>query len=62
MTSGDHVYTSDTRVNLLREGKFHDTWTLKILRVTQKDAGSYECQVNTEPKITTILHLVVLSK
>lgn len=28
-----------------------DEWNLKIEYATQKDSGTYECQVNTEPKI-----------
>ncbi|ODN05219.1 Tyrosine-protein kinase transmembrane receptor ROR2 [Orchesella cincta] len=60
LTSGSHIYTSDPRVSLLREGKLLNSWTLKLSSVQKKDLGQYECQVNTEPKMTITLYLIVL--
>lgn len=36
-----------------------DEWTLHIKRTRPGDAGWYECQVNSDPKITTPVLLVV---
>ncbi|CAG7825099.1 unnamed protein product, partial [Allacma fusca] len=62
LTSGNHVYTSDPRVSLLRQGKLYNSWTLKIIRVSKKDEGAYECQVNTEPKLTASIFLLVFGR
>lgn len=39
-----------------------DEWTLKIDYVQQRDAGVYECQVNTEPKLNLAFVLRVEGK
>ena len=62
LTSGGQTYTSDPRVSLLRQGKLGNSWTLKIMTAGKKDEGAYECQVNTEPKMTVTLYLTVLGK
>ncbi|XP_015432330.1 PREDICTED: lachesin-like [Dufourea novaeangliae] len=50
LTSSVHVYTGDDRFDV-EHPKASDEWTLKIRFVQQRDAGVYECQVNTEPKM-----------
>uniref|UniRef100_A0A182U371 Ig-like domain-containing protein n=1 Tax=Anopheles melas TaxID=34690 RepID=A0A182U371_9DIPT len=35
-------------------------WTLQIKYVQARDAGIYECQVSTEPKISARVHLHVV--
>ncbi|XP_063610480.1 zwei Ig domain protein zig-8-like [Penaeus indicus] len=37
-----------------------DNWTLQIKYVQQRDSGAYECQVNTEPKISMPFYLTVV--
>lgn len=37
-------------------------WTLQIKYVQARDAGMYECQVSTEPKISARVHLHVVGK
>ena len=37
-------------------------WTLQIKYVQARDAGIYECQVSTEPKISARVHLHVVGK
>ncbi|XP_050696538.1 zwei Ig domain protein zig-8-like [Eriocheir sinensis] len=37
-----------------------DTWTLVIKYVQERDAGTYECQISTEPKMSMFVHLNVI--
>ncbi|XP_068201186.1 leucine-rich repeats and immunoglobulin-like domains protein 2 [Palaemon carinicauda] len=37
-----------------------ETWTLVIKYVQERDAGTYECQISTEPKMSMWLHLNVI--
>lgn len=37
-------------------------WTLQIKYVQARDAGIYECQVSTEPKVSARVHLHVVGK
>ncbi|GLH05555.1 SFRICE_030321 [Gryllus bimaculatus] len=39
-----------------------DEWNLRIEYVQKRDAGIYECQVNTEPKINMAILLAVEEK
>lgn len=39
-----------------------DTWTLVIKYVQERDAGTYECQISTEPKMSMFVHLNVIGK
>ncbi|XP_069180524.1 inactive tyrosine-protein kinase 7-like isoform X2 [Procambarus clarkii] len=36
------------------------TWTLVIKYVQERDAGTYECQISTEPKMSLLVHLNVI--
>ncbi|XP_042213321.1 zwei Ig domain protein zig-8-like isoform X2 [Homarus americanus] len=36
------------------------TWTLVIKYVQERDAGAYECQISTEPKMAMLVHLNVI--
>lgn len=51
LTSGIHTYTGDGRFSV-RHPEHSDDWDLRIGYVQKRDAGVYECQVNTEPKIS----------
>ncbi|XP_068231680.1 protein CEPU-1-like [Palaemon carinicauda] len=59
LTTDNIVFTSDTRFKVLawRTGIIW-AWDLEIHDVGVSDAGSYECQINTRPKIS---HQLVLS-
>lgn len=59
LTVGTYTYTSDQRFHSIHlEGS--EDWTLEI-RYTQKwDAGVYECQVSTEPKMSLNISLAVV--
>ncbi|XP_064101242.1 hemicentin-2-like [Macrobrachium nipponense] len=37
-----------------------ETWTLVIKYVQERDAGTYECQISTEPKMSMWVHLNVI--
>ncbi|XP_046437907.1 hemicentin-2-like isoform X2 [Daphnia pulex] len=61
LISGDHVYTSDTRVASLHPSS-SALWGLQISPVRSSDEGFYQCQVNTEPKQSHTVVLVVLEQ
>ncbi|XP_022900537.1 limbic system-associated membrane protein-like isoform X2 [Onthophagus taurus] len=58
LTSGIHTYTGDGRFSV-RHPEHSDDWDLRIEYVQKRDAGVYECQVNTEPKINMAILLNV---
>ncbi|XP_020283260.1 basement membrane-specific heparan sulfate proteoglycan core protein-like isoform X2 [Pseudomyrmex gracilis] len=58
LTSSSHVYTGDARFSV-KHPDATDEWTLKIDYVQPRDAGVYECQVNTEPKMNLAFMLKV---
>ncbi|GAB0099106.1 zwei Ig domain protein zig-8 [Sergentomyia squamirostris] len=62
----DHILTVDRTVFIADE-RFQSyyvestgIWTLQIKYVQARDAGVYECQVSTEPKISSQVHLNVV--
>lgn len=58
LTSSVHAYTGDARFSV-KHPEPSDEWTLKINYVQPRDAGVYECQVNTEPKMNLAFMLKV---
>ncbi|XP_066146746.1 transmembrane and immunoglobulin domain-containing protein 1-like isoform X1 [Euwallacea fornicatus] len=58
LTSSIHTYTGDGRFSV-RHPEHSDDWDLRIEYVQKRDAGVYECQVNTEPKISLPIMLNV---
>lgn len=61
LTAGILTYTSDQRFQVIRPDK-SENWTLQIKFPQQRDAGVYECQVNTEPKMSLAFRLNVVGK
>lgn len=61
LTSSIYTYTGDERFSV-KHPEASDEWTLKIDYVQQRDAGVYECQVNTEPKMNLAFVLRVEGK
>ncbi|XP_058121512.1 zwei Ig domain protein zig-8-like [Anopheles ziemanni] len=51
LTMGPSTYTSDQRFQLLRPANSAN-WTLQIKYPQTRDSGVYECQINTEPKLS----------
>lgn len=59
LTAGVFTYTSDQRFQVIRPEK-SENWTLLIKFPQQRDSGIYECQVNTEPKMSLAFWLNVV--
>ncbi|XP_063236727.1 zwei Ig domain protein zig-8-like [Bacillus rossius redtenbacheri] len=59
LTVGLLTYTSDERFQAVRP-RGSDTWTLQLRYPQLRDSGVYECQVNTEPKISLAFQLRVV--
>lgn len=53
------VFTADARVSAAAAGARH---SLRIERLRTTDAGRYECQVNTEPKMSLFFNLTVVGE
>ncbi|XP_030374615.1 basement membrane-specific heparan sulfate proteoglycan core protein [Scaptodrosophila lebanonensis] len=60
LTIGIMTYTNDQRF-LARHIDNSDEWVLKVVSVQPRDAGIYECQVSTEPKISLAYKLMVVT-
>lgn len=59
LTVGTSTYTSDERFQVTQT-KDSKEWTLQVKFPQPRDSGIYECQVNTEPKISMAFQLSVL--
>ncbi|KAL5286057.1 hypothetical protein ACFFRR_007630 [Megaselia abdita] len=51
LTAGSITYTSDQRFQVIRPEN-SGNWTLQIKFPQLRDSGIYECQINTEPKMS----------
>ncbi|XP_012055553.1 PREDICTED: lachesin-like [Atta cephalotes] len=58
LTSSILAYTGDARFSV-KHPESSDEWTLRIEYIQPRDAGIYECQVNTEPKMNLAFMLKV---
>ncbi|XP_011693607.1 PREDICTED: hemicentin-1-like isoform X3 [Wasmannia auropunctata] len=58
LTSSTLAYTGDARFSV-KHPESSDEWTLRIEYIQPRDAGIYECQVNTEPKMNLAFLLKV---
>lgn len=61
LTAGILTYTSDQRFQVIRPDK-SENWTLQIKFPQERDSGIYECQVNTEPKMSLSYRLNVVGE
>ncbi|XP_062128278.1 uncharacterized protein LOC133840452 [Drosophila sulfurigaster albostrigata] len=59
LTVGTATYTSDKRFQVT-ESKDAREWTLHVKSPQAKDSGIYECQVNTEPKMSMAFQLNII--
>ncbi|CAO1416132.1 unnamed protein product [Diamesa serratosioi] len=60
LTAGKDTFTSDDRITLNHANIFDNTdWSLVISNVKNEDNGTYECQINTEPKMKNYVKLIV---
>jgi len=53
------TYISDERFMVIRP-RDRDEWNLIIRQVQEKDEGTYECQISTEPKMSHSMFLKVM--
>ena len=60
LSSGNTLFSSSPRLRLLHFPGSPD-WTLQIGPLVPQDEGTYECQINTEPKQSRIVQLNVIS-
>jgi len=58
LTSENFVFSGDQRFAVLHHIDTSE-WNLQIEHATMRDSGTYECQVNTEPKIKLSVNLEV---
>ncbi|KAL0821379.1 hypothetical protein ABMA28_005967 [Loxostege sticticalis] len=63
LSHAGQVFTADARVSagLVRAGAL-SRHTLRIARLRAADAGRYECQLNTEPKMSLFYNLTVVDE
>ncbi|GAB6032420.1 hypothetical protein CHUAL_011058 [Chamberlinius hualienensis] len=59
LTVGRYTYITDQRFQAYHLANTED-WTLQIRYTQQRDAGIYECQVSTEPKLNLLISLNVV--
>lgn len=59
LTVGLDTYTTDDRFEAIHMERNND-WTLKIKYTQLKDAGVYECQVSSDPKISLFVNVSVV--
>ncbi|XP_066979450.1 opioid-binding protein/cell adhesion molecule-like [Macrobrachium rosenbergii] len=51
LTTDHHTYSADERFKIVHE-EGTDLWTLVVQYAQMRDSGTYECQVNADPKIS----------
>lgn len=59
LSSGTTLFSSSPRLSLLHAPDSPD-WTLQIGPLLARDQGTYECQANTEPKLSRVVELSVV--
>jgi len=60
LSSGSTLFSSSPRLRLIHAQDSPD-WTLQIGPLVAEDNGTYECQVNTEPKQSRLVQLNVIT-
>ncbi|XP_069957604.1 uncharacterized protein [Cherax quadricarinatus] len=58
LTTGHHTYSADDRFQVVHSPG-SDQWTLVLTYAQLRDSGVYECQVNTDPKLSRPVNLSV---
>ena len=63
LTVGGYTYTADMRFrSIYNTPSGQDEWILQIQYVQKRDAGRYECQLNTQPVRSFFVQLTVVGK
>lgn len=60
LTVDHYTFISDQRFQAWHEPD-SETWTLQVKYVQERDAGRYECQVSTEPKMSHFVRFHVVT-
>ena len=63
LTVGGLVFSSDPRIGVVSHRspeQTFGTWNLQIAEAALRDSGEYQCQVNSEPKESLDVTLVVI--
>ncbi|XP_045585151.1 mucin-17 isoform X2 [Procambarus clarkii] len=60
LTVDRYTFIADQRFQAWHEAD-SETWTLQVKYVQERDAGRYECQVSTEPKMSHFVHFHVVT-
>ncbi|ROT78845.1 putative basement membrane-specific heparan sulfate proteoglycan core protein-like isoform X2 [Penaeus vannamei] len=58
LTVGHHTYSADERFQVVH-AEASNEWTLVVRYVQRRDAGVYECQINTDHKLSRAVTLKV---
>ena len=58
---GDVKFVDDDRFELL-PGNGYSDWTLRFRLIREADAGNYECQISTSPKLSQTFTLNVVGE
>lgn len=56
------TFIADERFQSIFQEDHDYTWSLQIKYVQPSDAGWYECQMATEPKLSAKVHLQIVSE
>lgn len=56
------TFIADERFQSIYQEDHDYTWSLQIKYVEPSDAGWYECQMATEPKLSAKVHLQIVSE
>lgn len=62
LTSAAHTFSADSRFEAAHSGGSRNFWGLRLRGAKEDDSGRYECQVNTDPKISLAINLTVTGK
>ena len=65
LSVGHHTFSSDKRISVQASSSPEDrssVWSLQIESVSASDQGWYDCQVNTEPKVSHKSYLRIIKK
>jgi neurotrimin len=58
---GEVKFVNDERFELIKGSEVGD-WTLRLSFADDSDAGDYECQISTSPKLSKMFKLNVVGK
>ncbi|GFT77740.1 uncharacterized protein NPIL_344151 [Nephila pilipes] len=60
LSTGKHTFSTDQRFTILHREDQPQDWTMRLFESKISDSGTYECQVNTEPKMSLAVQLNII--